>query len=134
MTPSSVTYSINLSFRIALLLSPLIALSGLWHDVGLQRRVGGRDVRDVEAELFANDVAPLRDRRGFVEGDLAIAALTAEAAVAGDDQLLRRDVCERRANRVGDLRGPVGLQRTVTHGADADFLGQLAFVLPEHLD
>src|SRR5439155_27381306 len=89
----------------------IVMSSGLRHDVGLQHRVGRRDVGDVEAELFTNDVAPLRDRRGFVEGDLAIAALTAEAAVAGDDQLLRRNVFERRANRIGDSGGPIGLDR-----------------------
>ena len=100
----------------------------LGHDINLKRRVGRRNVGRLQPELLANDVAALSDGAGLVERDLAVAALTAEAAVARHDQLLGRDVLERGADGVGDLLGAVGLQRAVADGADADLLRQLALV------
>src|SRR5690606_15533967 len=104
------------------------------HNVHLQLRIGRGDVARLEAEFLADDVAALGDGGGLVEGDLAVAALPAESAVAPAAELVRVDVLERAADAVGDLVGAIGLERAVAHRADAEFLGQLALVRAEQLD
>ena len=56
--------------------------------------IRGAAWRGVLAKLFADDVDSLGDGGGFVERDVAVAALATEAAVAGYDELLRGDVLE----------------------------------------
>ena len=81
----------------------------LGHDVGLQRGIRGARFAFRQPQLAANDVRSLRDGDGLEEGDVAVAALAAEAAVARDDQLLRRDVLQGAADRVGDFLGAIDL-------------------------
>src|SRR6266849_9842167 len=76
---------------------------GLRDDVGLQRRVGGRDAGCRESKFPPHDVGALRDGRRLEERDIAVAALAAEPAVARDDELFRADVLERPPDPRGDL-------------------------------
>src|SRR6266496_3849062 len=105
-----------------------------FHHVDLQLRIRGRNVRRRQAELSANNVAALSDGAGLVEGNLAVASLTSEPAVAGDDELFDGDVHQRMPDLVGDLLGPVGLQRAVADGTDADLLLQVVAKWREQFD
>jgi len=62
------------------------------HNIHLQLRILRRDIGRFQAEFFADGAAALGDGAGFVEGDFAVAALAAEAAVAADDELLGGEV------------------------------------------
>ena len=79
-------------------------------------------------------LAPWAMALGFVEGDLAVAALPAEAAVARNDQPLGRDVAQRLADLGGHVFRPVGLQDAMAHGADADLLLQIVLEGLEQLE
>src|SRR5262245_20283434 len=83
------------------------------------------DVGFGEAELAAYDVAALGDGAGLVEGDLAIAALTSESAIAGHDELLGGNEVQGVADLAGDVFGAVGLQNAMADGSDADFLFEI---------
>src|SRR5262245_43496482 len=87
------------------------------HDVGLQQRIGRRYDRGGQAELAADDVGALSDRRGLEKGDVAVAALAAEAAVARENQLLGADVRERAADARRHVLWPIDLQRPVADDA-----------------
>ena len=84
-------------------------------------RIGRRPDVARAAELAADDVGALRDGAGLVEGDLAIAALPAEAAVARHDETLAGWISAPRGSRRRVLR-PIRLQRAVADGADGDLL------------
>ena len=88
------------------------------HDIDLQLGIGRGHRCFRQTQLAADDVAALGDGAGFVERDLAIAALAAEPAVAGHDQALGRDVPQSLADFAGDVFGPVGLQHAMADGAD----------------
>ena len=53
------------------------------HNVDLQLGIGSRYVSDRQAQFAANDVAALGDGTRFAERDVAVAALTTKATVAG---------------------------------------------------
>jgi hypothetical protein len=57
-----------------------------------------RDVALLDAELLEHDVARLWDGRCLVEGEVAVEALSPEAAVGREDELVRGDVLERLAH------------------------------------
>src|SRR5262249_2015394 len=78
-----------------------------------------------KTQFTPNDVAALRDGAGFVERDLAIAALAAEAAVARYHQAIGRDELECFPDLAGDVLGTVGLQDAMAYGADGDLLFQI---------
>src|SRR4051812_1463703 len=99
---------------------------GLRHDVDLQRRIGRGYVGLFQPELRADDVAALRDGTRLVKSDFAVASLSAETAIARDDELLGIDVLERGADGAGNVLGAIRLQRPVAHRADADLFRQLA--------
>src|SRR5690242_6779737 len=101
---------------------------GFWRDVSvepcsrsdpvhvdLQRGVGGAHLRLGVTELPPDHVRPLDERGRLVRGDGAWNALAAEAARGRDDELLRPDRLDARADRGGDL-----LDRFDLHGAVAD--------------
>ena len=113
---------------------PVAGLAFPHHDVDLQLRVGRGNVGGRQAELGAHDVAPLRDRAGLVERDLAVAPLPSEPAVARHDELLDRDVDQRLPDLAGDLLGAIGLQRAVADGADIDLLLQVVAERRKQLD
>src|SRR5689334_2640829 len=73
------------------------------HHVDLQHWIGSRYVRRRQPQLPADNVAALRDGARLVEGDLAVAALTPEPAIARDDQAFRRDVLQRLADFAGHV-------------------------------
>src|SRR5579872_4072378 len=88
--------------------------------IDLKLRVGGWDVGGWESEFTTHDIAALRQGARLVKGDLAIAALTSEAAVVRDNQLFDRNIFQRLADFRRHVFGAVGLQRAVTYGADAE--------------
>src|SRR6266478_621008 len=92
------------------------------HNIDLQGWIGGGYVGHWQPEFAANHIAALCDGGRFVEGDLAVAALTAKATVAGHNQALGGDVFERFANLGGHIFRPICLQSAMADGAQADLL------------
>src|SRR5690348_5677126 len=76
---------------------------GLRNDVHLQRRIGGGHVRRRQAQLAANDVAPLSDRTGLVERNLPVGPLPTKSTIARHNQLFRRNVLQRGTDDAGDI-------------------------------
>ena len=79
------------------------------HHIDLQRWIGGRHIRGRQPQLAPHNVAALGDRARLVERNLAVAALPAEAAVARDDQPIRRNELQRFPDLGGNVLGAVGL-------------------------
>src|SRR5215467_3703632 len=52
------------------------------NNINLENRIGCRDVGGGQAQFAPHDVAALSDGAGLIEGNLAVAALASEAAVA----------------------------------------------------
>src|ERR1039458_8548522 len=104
------------------------------HYVDLQYRIGSGHVCGRHTSLAPYDVGSLGDGAGHVEGDLAIAALPAEAAVARYDQAFGRNVSQRFADLARHIFGPVGLQGAMAHDPDADLLLQIVLEGLEQLD
>src|SRR5258708_17105262 len=80
------------------------------HHMDLEHRVGCRYVLYRQPELAPHNVASLRDRARLVERDLSVTALPTEAAIAGYDQALRRDILQSLADLAGHVFGPIGLK------------------------
>src|SRR5436309_13489057 len=96
-----------------------------WHDIDLQNWIGGRHVRRGQPELTPHDVAALRDRARLVECDLAVAALTAEAAVARNDQAHARDVLQRHTHLGSYLLRTIGMKLPVSRLAEQSLLFEI---------
>src|SRR5205085_144576 len=90
--------------------------------------IGGADVRLPRAELASDDVRALRERGGLVHRDRPRHALTAEAAVGREHELVVVDVLERGADVGSDLLRRLDLQAAVADHPDGDFLRQVSLV------
>src|ERR1041385_8424553 len=102
--------------------------------VDLELRIRRANGLLLDAELAADDVRALHDRGRLVERDQPVRALPAEAAVRGQDEVLRVDVGERVADVVRDLLRRLDLKRPVADDADGDLLLEAVPVGAEELE
>src|ERR1035441_6548327 len=92
---------------------PTLSVRGWGNDVRLKRWIRCPRARRRQAQLAPHDVRSLRDRCGLEESDVPVAALSAKAAIARHDQLLRGDVLQGLPDGVCYIHRPFRLQRPV---------------------